>query len=360
MADDEDIQDQDAPDYGNADLAALLTPGREDELAAQVAALRRQKAIGMLGLIGGTPLMQRLGVALVSDAEREATRAQSWKAMAEGLRRFVAEKEIAREKERRARDQRLADEASRRTWQEEQNRLGREAQVEAAKAQATLVSGLSEGRDIRTEGRRKDDAEKKTVIPGYKRNQDIEVRPEDVSKLRDAKSEIEALNSSIDELTGLIDKHGTIVSPFHPFSPELSKARAQMQGALTDIQMKAKGPAMYELGVLSGPDKMILDDATGNPTNLQSIFTGGAAAVKERLRGVRARAAARIQAKLTNSGYSPDVDPAAAPSTATPSAGPPQPQPGRLRVRVLRGPNTGRVGTIPPGEFNPTLYERVP
>jgi hypothetical protein len=140
------------------------------------------------------------------------------------------------------------------------------------------------------------DAEAGATIPGLQHNPDVRLTPEQAGKVRDAKGEADMLSNSITKLQGLIRKKGIDINPRDPDYPV-------MQGLLKDIQLQAKGPAMYQLGVLSGPDMSILEQVTGDPTSWRSVFQG-AEGLDSRLETMKQQVGNRLNSKLGAHGYS--------------------------------------------------------
>lgn len=54
-----------------------------------------------------------------------------------------------------------------------------------------------------------------------------------------------------------------------------TERKAKLQGELTNLWLVAKGPSLYELGVVAGPDMMLLERAVGDPSGLESFISGG-------------------------------------------------------------------------------------
>jgi hypothetical protein len=113
---------------------------------------------------------------------------------------------------------------------------------------------------------------------------------EEAKALRNAKPEVVGLRRNLDELAGLVKQHGVELAP--------GPAKARMEFLLKDVQLKAKGPAMYQLGVLSGPDMEILNQVTGDPTSLRAFGGGGADAIAEKMRGFSETVAQGYQDKF--------------------------------------------------------------
>lgn len=51
--------------------------------------------------------------------------------------------------------------------------------------------------------------------------------------------------------------------------------KADIQSKLTNLILIAKGPELYQLGVVAGPDMTLLESATGNPSGLEAFISGG-------------------------------------------------------------------------------------
>lgn len=159
-------------------------------------------------------------------------------------------------------------------------------------AQAQFGTRLSEERKEKAaaETRRIEGME----IPGWKRKEGVRLDDAEVRRLRDASTEAVALNSSIDSLAKAIERNGIELNPRHP-------AYGDMQARLADLQLTMKGPALYQLGVLAGPDMAILNTLTGDPTSLRGAFKGTADALA-RLKVAKERAQAKLDAKMSG-GY---------------------------------------------------------
>jgi len=54
-----------------------------------------------------------------------------------------------------------------------------------------------------------------------------------------------------------------------------TERKAKLQGELTNLWLVAKGPALYELGVIAGPDMELIKRAIGDPTGLEALISGG-------------------------------------------------------------------------------------
>lgn len=54
-----------------------------------------------------------------------------------------------------------------------------------------------------------------------------------------------------------------------------TERKAKLQGELTNLWLVAKGPALYELGVIAGPDMELIQRAVGDPTGIEALISGG-------------------------------------------------------------------------------------
>lgn len=100
------------------------------------------------------------------------------------------------------------------------------------------------------------------AIDGYERAPGMRVRPEDAAKLRNGKATIDTLNKNMDAYRDLVKKNGTFEWG--------GKAGGAMESLQTSILMDLKG--LYELGVLSGPDKALMESQIADPSSISSIF----------------------------------------------------------------------------------------
>lgn len=75
----------------------------------------------------------------------------------------------------------------------------------------------------------------------------------------------------------MLDLLGPIKSDIRQFGSAHwpTERKAKLQGELTNLWLIAKGPALYELGVIAGPDMMLLERASGDPAGLEAFISGG-------------------------------------------------------------------------------------
>lgn len=156
-----------------------------------------------------------------------------------------------------------------------EGRLGRDTSIKAAQIAAS--TNRQEARDVRADVKETKATEEasKQALPGYEHDPAVQVSPTAVDNLRVGHAESKVMSKLIDELDGLVAKNGIKVWP--------DSDKVKMQADLKQLQLKAKGKAFAELGVLSGPDLAILEDLTGDPTDVMSVFKGGAEGVRSRL-----------------------------------------------------------------------------
>lgn len=133
------------------------------------------------------------------------------------------------------------------------------------------------------------------AMPGYDHDPKVGVQKSEALQLRNALSDGTVLKSSLDAMVSLVEKHGITLLP--------GDVKADMQGLAKDIAMKAKGPSLYQLGVLSGPDMAILEQIIGDPTSIDSYLKGGASALIARLQRMKTQASSSINSKLETRGY---------------------------------------------------------
>lgn len=111
------------------------------------------------------------------------------------------------------------------------------------------------------------------AVPGYERTGEVMQRPADAQKIRNAVSDAEQLTSKLNRLKELVKTKGS-----YEYGGE---SGAEMASLATEIQLLAKGPNMYQLGVLTGPDMDLLNKITADPSSLDSLFTKNSTRLKQ-------------------------------------------------------------------------------
>jgi hypothetical protein len=136
----------------------------------------------------------------------------------------------------------------------EENREARKA------AMALALEGKKEARDAK-----KEEKELQLAVPGFERTGEVMPKPEEAVKFRKATATADQLKTKLKRLRDLVTKEGS----FGMFGNDA----AEMQSLATEVQLLAKSPEMYELGVLTGPDMSLLEKITADPSGMSSLFT---------------------------------------------------------------------------------------
>lgn len=92
--------------------------------------------------------------------------------------------------------------------------------------------------------------------------------PGDLGKLRDAETQAAALKSSLTDFVSVFQK---ATGPERAWAA--SGGSGELQSAWTNAAMLAKGEALYNLGVLSGPDMSVIRGALADPSTIRGWFT---------------------------------------------------------------------------------------
>jgi hypothetical protein len=103
------------------------------------------------------------------------------------------------------------------------------------------------------------------AVPGYERTGEVLPKVEEASTLRKATAQSERLVNNLKQLKDLVNKNGS----FEYFGEDAET----MRNLSREIQLTMKGPEMYNLGVLSGPDLRLLEQLTSDPSSMSSLFT---------------------------------------------------------------------------------------
>lgn len=110
---------------------------------------------------------------------------------------------------------------------------------------------------------------KKSPIPGYVKTDETPIDSTSIRQLKDANADVAKFNKAMD---GLISRV-TSASRMDIANP-LSNTSKAIKNDLRDLQLTYKGKAFAELGVLAGPDLMILDQILEDPGTLSNIASG--------------------------------------------------------------------------------------
>lgn len=98
------------------------------------------------------------------------------------------------------------------------------------------------------------------AIPGLRPIPGIKITDTSVNKVKDAQPEIQLMTQMIDEL---INKYNTTGSVF------TGDDAADYSSKVRNLQLIAKSPSLYNLGVLTGPDLKLLEEAIPNPASIR-------------------------------------------------------------------------------------------
>lgn len=148
----------------------------------------------------------------------------------------------------------------------------------------------------------------KLNIPGFKLEGNVRPTVGEAEKLRDAVGRLGKFKQGIGEMKEYVKKHGSY--------EYFGESGANMQGLATDLQLEAK--ELYNLGVLNGPDLMLISKAISDPASMKSIFTRGKTRQAE-LDRVLTQMEQRVASATGSKGYVPDVPLSAAGTDSLPA-----------------------------------------
>jgi hypothetical protein len=107
--------------------------------------------------------------------------------------------------------------------------------------------------------------EPNSSVMGFEKVADVGARPLEVEKLRSSAATFKTLIDKIDRYKNLIKKHGPYENPY-------SAAGAEMESLAVEIQLEAKNPDFFALGVLTGPDLKMLESVIMNSSKIGNIL----------------------------------------------------------------------------------------
>lgn len=154
---------------------------------------------------------------------------------------------------------------------------------------------------------KRDREDRKLAVPGWQLTG--EVIPSQL-EARDARGAVDIngqMTQGINQLMDMGKKYGMKAIPDAEKGAVLSLVR--------DLQLSSKGKALYELGVLTGPDMALLEDVLPNPTDpsFKGLSGSNMAALKQTLQNANRR----LEHKLESMGYKRGTaKPNAAPATS--------------------------------------------
>lgn len=124
---------------------------------------------------------------------------------------------------------------------------------EADEAEATAKAGKIGGIKGETEANQ-------TAIPGFKPIAGVNITNDSVKKVKSAASQIEMMKKLADDLITKYNKMGTVFT---------GDDAADYSSKVRNLQLMAKGPEFYNLGVLTGPDLDLLEQTIPNPSSIK-------------------------------------------------------------------------------------------
>ena len=124
---------------------------------------------------------------------------------------------------------------------------------EAEEAEATAKAGKIGGIKGETEANQ-------TAIPGFKPIAVVNITNDSVKKVKSAASQIEMMKKLADDLITKYNKMGTVFT---------GDDAADYSSKVRNLQLMAKGPEFYNLGVLTGPDLDLLEQTIPNPSSIK-------------------------------------------------------------------------------------------
>lgn len=136
----------------------------------------------------------------------------------------------------------------------------------------------------------------KIQVPGYALGGKVRPSVPEATKARDAVARFDKFEKGINALKLYVDKHGS----FQAFG----EAGANMNALATDLQLDAK--ELYNLGVLNGPDLMLIQKAIADPSSLKSLFTRESSR-KAELDRVLTQMRQGVSSKMGSMGYASEA-----------------------------------------------------
>jgi len=98
------------------------------------------------------------------------------------------------------------------------------------------------------------------ALPGFKPVAGARITDESIGKVKGLSPDIESMKAMADEL---IQKYNTMGMQF------VGNDAADYMSKVRNLQLLAKSPALYNLGVLTGPDLTLLEQAIPNPASIK-------------------------------------------------------------------------------------------
>jgi hypothetical protein len=98
------------------------------------------------------------------------------------------------------------------------------------------------------------------AIPGFRPIEGVRITDESVQKVKSIAPDIETMKSLADELISKYQKTGSVFT---------GDEAADYSSKVRNLQLLAKSPSLYNLGVLTGPDLALLEESIPNPASIK-------------------------------------------------------------------------------------------
>lgn len=139
---------------------------------------------------------------------------------------------------------------------------------------------------------------KQSAIPGMNLKPGFKPPEKTVEKVRAAKTTVEKMNSLIDEINNEVGQMDTMDT----LSPINTTRAAKISALVQALNIQAK--TYNDLGVLNGPDMMILTQQIGDPTTIKGILkSGGAPGIKTKLGVLKKGISSGFNTEASNAGF---------------------------------------------------------
>lgn len=146
----------------------------------------------------------------------------------------------------------------------EKRRAFETEQKELDRKNRTTNAGILAGQKAAEQDSKAATASRKNYLEGYELGPDSEPEEKEMTAIRKAQANARTITQTVAEMQGLYKKYGNATLP--------GPVRAKMEALSTDLMMAAKGPEMYALGVIAGPDEKLLNRVVANPTTAESTI----------------------------------------------------------------------------------------
>ncbi len=196
---------------------------------------------------------------------------------------------------------------------------------------------MAEFREKQAQKRKEDEIRSYSNVGGWKLSDGATPTKADANVFKEGVSDARTLLQSLDEYQQLLKNKGSEYG---------GKDAQRMESLARDIQMRAKSPAMYALGVLNGQDFEILKDLMDSPTGFwdQAPWSGGRA--RNKAQQFRDMLTNSINAKAKTYGFQPTEE-----WMGVAAGNPPKKE---------KGPNWGNPEANAAGDMAPPAFKPPP